>query len=88
MLSVSKTAKAHLHHHLKRPHSAASEDKCFRIVPTAHDLFLTIKLARPKPDDKTYRYDGKTVLALPKSLQRVCRHRRLHIDDDGKLSLA
>ena len=88
MLSVSDTAKAHLHHFLTRPDKADSKDKCFRIVPTSHDLFLTLKLDRPKPDDKTYRYDGKTVLALPKSLQRVCRDRRLHIDDNGKLALS
>lgn len=88
MLSVSKTAKAHLHHHLEKPGKTDARDKCFRIVPTSHDLFLTLKLARPKPDDKTYQHDGKTVLALPKSLQRVCRDRRLHIDDTGKLCLS
>lgn len=88
MLSVSQTAKAYLHDYLEKPDKSVSEDKCFRIVPTSHDLFLTLELARPRPEDKTYRYDGKTVLALPKSLQRVCRERRLHVDDDGELSLS
>ena len=84
MLAVSNAAKQHLHFYLS---SSNVEEKCFRIVPTSHELFLTLKLAKPEPDDRTYRYDGKTVLALPKSLQRVCSERELNVDDDGKLKL-
>ena len=88
MLSVSNTAKAYLHTYLEKPTSANSNDKCFRIVPTSHELFLTLELARPKPEDQTYKYGGKNVLALPKSLQAACQDRRLHLDDDGKLALS
>ena len=88
MLAVSKAAKQYLHSYLNSPEKPEVDGKCFRIVPTSHDLFLTLRLSKPKPDDKTYRYDGRTVLALPKSLQRVCAERRLNIDDDGKLHLS
>jgi hypothetical protein len=88
MLAVSDTAKRHLHFFLTSPDKPDSKGKCFRIVPTSHDLFLTLKLASPKPDDTTYTFDGKTVLALPKRLQKVCQDRRLHVDETGKLFLS
>jgi Fe-S cluster assembly iron-binding protein IscA len=88
MLAVTDTAKRHLHDFLTSSDKPEVKNRCFRVVQTAHELFLTLRLAKPAPGDKTYRYDGKTVLALPKSLQRVCRERRLHVDDDGKLFLS
>lgn len=84
MLAVTESAKRRMHDVLTSSNKPEVKEKCFRVVPTAHDLFLTLKLAKPAPGDQTYRYDGKTVLALPKSLQRVCSERRLHVDDDGK----
>ena len=88
MLAVSERAKRHLHSYLTSPKEGDVNGKCFRIVPTSHDLFLTMELARPAPDDKTYRHDGKTVLALPKRLQRLCRERELNVNDEGKLTLS
>lgn len=88
MLAVSTTAKKHLYKHLESSDKPGVAGKCFRVVPTAHDQFLTLSLAKPAPGDKTYQHAGKTVLALPQSLQRVCSERRLCLDDDGKLFLA
>ena len=85
MLAVSNTAKRHLYSYLDSANKPATADKCFRIVPTSHDHFLTLELSKPAADDDTYKHDGTTVLAVPKSLQQVCSDRRLQIDDDGKL---
>lgn len=87
MLSVTDRAKRHLHSHLYSSENGDVKGKCFRIVPTAHDLFLTVEVERPKPEDKTYTHRGKTILALPKKLQRVCSDRKLNISDEGKLIL-
>jgi hypothetical protein len=87
MLAVSDRAKRQLHTYLTKPENGDVDGKCFRIVPTSHKRFLTMEVAQPKSGDKTYRHAGKTVLALPKRLQKVCRYRKLSIDADGKPQL-
>ena len=88
MLEVSKDAKKRLHQSLSGAENADIEDKCFRIVPTAHELFLTLKLGRPKKADETYEHEGRVVLALPESLQQKCANKRLEIGSRGRLEFA
>jgi hypothetical protein len=87
MLAVSNAVRKKLHRSLTSQDRPELEGKCFRIVPTEHELFLTLKVAEPAPDDQTFRYDGIPVLALPSYLQRVCSERRLKVNDAGRIVL-
>lgn len=88
MLEVSQDAKKRLHRSLTSSEDQVVGDKCFRIVPTSHELFLTLKLARPKGADETYEHKGRVILALPESLQQKCANKRLDIGSRGRLEFA
>lgn len=88
MLEVSQDAKKRLHRSLTSTEEKNVKDKCFRIVPTSHELFLTLKLAKPKDADETYEHKGRVILALPESLQQKCASRRLEIGTRGRLEFA
>ena len=88
MLELSKRAKNRLHQSLSGASEADLEDKCFRIVPTSHEHFLTLKIDEPREDDATFDHRGRTVLALPKSLQQKCANKRLNVGEQGRLEFA
>ena len=88
MLEVSQPAKNRLHRSLTGAETPKMQDKCFRMVPTAHEHFLTLKIAEPRDDDAIYDHDGRTVLAVPKSLHKKCANKRLDIGHDGRLEFA
>ena len=88
MFVVSESAKRRLHESLAQSDKPGIDRKCFRIERTAHEQFLTLRLREPTPQDATYAHDGRTVLALPKSLQKICRYRRLRTNDKGRLVLS
>jgi hypothetical protein len=88
MFVVSESAKRRLHESLVHSDKPGIDRKCFRIERTAHEQFLTLRLVEPAPQDATYAHEGRTVLALPRSLQTVCRDRRLRANDKGRLVLS
>ena len=85
MLEVSKRVKNRLHESLNGSGNPDLDDKCFRMVPTAHEHFLTLKVAEPRDDDDTYDHDGRTVLAVPRDLQQKCANKRLQVGSGGRL---
>lgn len=85
MLEVSETAMKLMHRSLQKVDSDDIGGKCFRIVPAKDDNFLTIELEEPADSDTRFKFDGRTILALPESLRLVCRERRIDINNDGKL---
>ena len=85
MLQVSIRARNRLHQSLSSADGADLDDKCFRMVPTAHEHFLTLELDEPRDDDATYDHDGRTILAVPKSLQTKCANKRLQVGEQGEL---
>lgn len=88
MLVISENAKQRLHKSLRGRDKPEVRDKCFRIVPTAHEHFLTLQVAEPETDDTTFEYNGRTVLALPKALRRICWDKQLRINSEGRLILS
>jgi len=85
MLNISETARKQLHDSLDGAHRTDVSDKCFRIVPASQEQFLTLRLDKPKPDDTIFEYEGRSVLALPKTLEGICADRRLHVNAEGRL---
>lgn len=87
MLSVSNAAMLQLHNALQSVAGSEEDQRCFRIVPR-DEKNLGLSLASPAPTDKTYEFEGATVLAVPKELDGVCDGKSLDVNDDGKLELA
>ena len=86
MLELTKTAKSQLHRSLVAADGPEQDGKCFRIVPK-DDRFLTLKLATPQAGDTVFKYEGVTILALPKALQPFFQDKSLDIDKSGQLKL-
>jgi hypothetical protein len=84
MLSVSTPALQQLHSSLM---ASTDPDKCFRIIPK-DAANLTLKYMELQEDDRTFEFDGRTVLALPKELEPICANKLLDINDRGALELA
>ena len=87
MLSVSNAAMQHLHQSLTSIANSEAAGKCFRIVPK-ENRYLTLSLAEPAPSDKTFEFEGDTVLALPQELKTFCSDKSLDLDENGKLELS
>jgi len=87
MLELTNSAKSQLHRSLVAADSPEQEGKCFRIVPK-DDRFLTLKLATPQDSDTVFKYEGITILALPKALQPFFEDKSLDIDQSGQLKLS
>ncbi|MGH8195565.1 MAG: hypothetical protein ACREQ8_14365 [Woeseiaceae bacterium] len=68
--------------------AADSEDdnRCLRIV-RGQDSNLSLALEPPAPDDTTYDFEGRTVLAVPEVYSDFCADKTLDMNEDGKLVL-
>lgn len=83
MLSVNTPALQQLHSSLM---ASIEPDKCFRIVPK-DSANLTLRYMELQVDDRTFEFDGRTVLALPKELEPLCANKVLDVNDEGVLEL-
>jgi hypothetical protein len=88
MLTVTETVLEQFDKAIANAADADSEDKCLRIVRSENAGGLSLALQPPAPDDTTYEYEGRTVLAVPESYAEFCADKTLDIDDDGRLTLA
>lgn len=84
MLSVSTPALQQLHSSLM---ASTDADKCFRLMPK-DAANLTLKYMELQEDDRTFEFDGRTVLAVPKELETFCTDKVLDVNDEGRLELA
>jgi len=88
MLTVTETVLEQFDKAIANAADADSEDKCLRIVRSENAGGLSLALQPPAPNDTTYEYEGRTVLAVPESYAEFCADKTLDIDDDGRLTLA
>lgn len=84
MLSVTDPALEQLHSSLK---ASTDAEKCFRIIPKDGSS-LTLRYMEVQDSDKTFEFQGRTVLALPTELERYCADKALDVNDKGGLELA
>lgn len=84
MLSVTDAALQHLHNSLSRVE--AISPACFRMTVRGEES-LSLVVESPEHDDRTFEYDGSTVLAMPDPLLEVLAERVLDLDDEGHLVL-
>ena len=84
MLSVSNPALQQLHNSLPE---SVNANMCYRIMPH-DDSNLTLMYLTVEDGDRTYEYQERTVLALPRELAPLCENKRLEINDEGQLELA
>lgn len=87
MLTVTDTVLKQFDKAITRAGESVSEDQCLRIVQ-GKDANLSLALESPEPEDTTYDYEGRTVLAVPEAYAEFCADKTLDIDEDGKLVLA
>ncbi|MEX2495518.1 MAG: hypothetical protein WD448_05475 [Woeseia sp.] len=88
MLNVTETVLEQFDKAISNAADANSEDKCLRIVRSEEAGGLSLALQPPAPDDTTYEYEGRTVLAVPESYAEFCADKTLDIDEEGRLTLA
>jgi hypothetical protein len=87
MLTVTETVLKQFDRALSRAGDASVEDKCLRIV-RGEDSNLSLALESPEPEDTTYDYEGRTVLAVPEDYAEFCADKTLDMDEEGKLVLS
>ena len=87
MLTVTETVLKQFDKAIANAGDSVSEDKCLRIV-RGKDANLSLALETPEPDDTTYDYEGRTVLAVPEVYADFCADKTLDMDEEGKLVLA
>jgi hypothetical protein len=88
MLTVTDAVLEQFDRAIANASDGDSEDKCLRIVRSENAGGLSLALQPPSPNDTTYEYEGRTVLAVPESYAEFCADKTLDIDDDGRLTLA
>ena len=87
MLTVTDTVLEQFDKAIANAPDTDTEDKCLRIVRNETAGGLSLALQSPSPDDTTYEYEGRTVLAVPETYTEFCADKTLDIDDDGRLTL-
>lgn len=87
MLSVTKTALKQLYDSLSAASDADDNAKCFRLMPKDASN-LTLSYLEPDAGDRTFEFNGRTVLALPKELESYCSDKKLDVGEHGKLEIA
>lgn len=88
MLTVTETVLEQFDKAISNASEGNSEDKCLRIVRSEEAGGLSLALQPPSPDDTTYEYEGRTVLAVPETYAEFCDDKTLDIDEEGRLTLA
>ncbi|HZD51817.1 MAG TPA: hypothetical protein VE175_02115 [Woeseiaceae bacterium] len=87
MLTVTETVLKQFDRALNRAGEADGGERCLRIV-RGQDAGLSLALETPEPDDTTYEYEGRTVLAVPEQYADFCADKTLDINEEGKLVLS
>ncbi|MEX2124376.1 MAG: hypothetical protein WD795_10835 [Woeseia sp.] len=87
MLTVTDTVLEKFDKAIANAPDADTDEKCLRIVRNENAGGLSLALQSPAPNDTTYEYEGRTVLAVPKTYAEFCADKTLDIDDDGRLTL-
>jgi hypothetical protein len=88
MLTVTETVLKQFDKAIANVSDADSEEKCLRIVRSENAGGLSLALQQPAPNDTTFEYEGRTVLALPETYAEFCEDKTLDIDEEGRLTLA
>lgn len=87
MLTVTETVLKQFDQALAKAGEADSDERCLRIV-RGEDSNLSLALESPEPDDTTYDYEGRTVLAVPEIYADFCADKTLDMNEEGKLVLS
>jgi hypothetical protein len=87
MLTVTETVLKQFDHALTKAGETEAGDRCLRIV-RGEDSNLSLALQSPEPDDTTYDYDGRTVLAVPEVYAEFCADKTLDMNEEGRLVLS
>jgi hypothetical protein len=88
MLTVTDTVLEQFDKAIANASDADTEDRCLRIVRSENAGGLSLALQSPAPNDTTYEYEGRTVLAVPETYAEFCEDKTLDIDEEGRLTLA
>lgn len=86
MLTVTETVLKQFNHALAKAGETDGGQRCLRIVPGT-DANLSLALESPEPEDTTYEYEGRTVLAVPEAYADFCADKTLDMDEQGQLVL-
>lgn len=86
MLTVTETVLKQFDRALAKAGEAESGERCLRIV-RGKDANLSLALETPEPDDTTYDYEGRVVLAVPEVYADFCADKTLDMDEEGRLVL-
>ena len=87
MLSITNAALQQLHDSLAAVSDGDDSEKCFRIIPK-DESNLALNYSSPATGDTTFKFNDRTVLAIPRELEDFCSGKSLDVNDDGKLELA
>ncbi|HET6628404.1 MAG TPA: hypothetical protein VFG91_01385 [Woeseiaceae bacterium] len=87
MLTVTETVLKQFDKALTKAGEAESGERCLRIVQ-GEDANLSLALQSPEPEDTTYDWEGRTVLAVPETYAEFCADKTLDMNEDGKLVLS
>lgn len=87
MLTVTETVLKQFDQALTKAGEAEAGDRCLRIV-RGEDSNLSLALQSPEPEDTTYDYEGRTVLAVPEVYAEFCADKTLDMNEDGRLVLS
>jgi hypothetical protein len=84
MLTVTEPVLKQFDRALARAGEGGSGERCLRLV-RGHDSNLSLALEAPEPEDTTYEYEGRTVLAVPEEYVEFCADKMLDLDEQGRL---
>lgn len=87
MLTVTETVLKQFDRALAKAGESGSGERCLRIV-RGEDANLSLALQSPEPDDTTYDYEGRTVLAVPEVYADFCADKTLDMNEEGRLILS
>jgi hypothetical protein len=88
MLTVTDTVLEQFDKAIANAADVDADEKCLRIVRSENAGGLSLALQSPAPNDTTYEYEGRTVLAVPATYAEFCEDKTLDIDEEGRLTLA
>lgn len=88
MLTVTETVLKQFDQALTKAGEAEEGgERCLRIV-RGEDSNLSLALQSPEPEDTTYDFEGRTVLAVPEVYADFCADKTLDMNEEGRLVLS
>lgn len=81
MITVTPAARSRLAEALDTVEKPPESEACFRLVPQNNQL--GIALGEPEEGDITVEAEGRTVLALPPQVAKLCEGRTLDVEETG-----